>query len=295
MIAACPECPARYRVEDAKVGPRGARIRCVKCSTIFRVAAPESSAALDRSGVDPTFSEFDAPGLSGRSDSPGDCQVVLATGDDESVAGALQSWGLGISIASDGAEAMLAIQRSLPQVAILGVDLAGINGEQICEVIKRNESLREIKVILVAGDARALASLAGTERFGADACLARPELLDNLNEIMREFGLSLDAGGPTPPPESGLAPPPPPASRDGLDEERAKAERLARIVVSDIALYQAENFERASRAGTLVEDFRIEIAEARQLFVERIDERVRSERDYLIEELMRVAEDRRAG
>ena len=175
------------------------------------------------------------------------------------------------------------------------MDLPGINGEQICEVIKRNESLREIKVILVAGDAQALASLAGTERFGADACLARPELLYNLNELMREFGLPLDAGGNAPKAESDLAAPPASAREDGLGDERAKAERLARIIVSDIVLYQGDNFERASRAGTLVEDFRLEIAEARQLFAERIDERVRSERDHLVEELMRVAEERGAS
>ncbi len=295
MIAACPECPARYRVEDAKVGPRGARIRCVKCSTIFRVAAPETSALSDSLLLDKALPGLDDSGLSDRSGSARDCQVVLATGEDESVAGALQSWGLDIAVASGGAEAMLAIQRSLPRVAILGVDLPGINGEQICEVIKRNESLRETKVILVAGDAQGLASLAGTERFGADACVARPELLDNLNELMREFGFPLDVGGTAPKAESELAGPTPPASEDGLDEERAKAERLARIVVSDIVLYQSENFERASRAGTLVEDFRVEIAEARQLFSERIDERVRSERDFLVEELMRVAEKRGAG
>lgn len=295
MIAACPECPARYRVEDAKVGLRGARIRCVKCSTIFRVAAPEASALSDSSLLDKALPGLEDSGLSDRSDSARDCQVVLATGEDESVAGALQSWGLDIAVASGGAEAMLAIQRSLPRVAILGVDLPGINGEQICEVIKRNESLRETKVILVAGDAQGLASLAGTERFGADACVARPELLDNLNELMREFGFPLDVGGTAPKAESELAGPTPPASEDGLDEERAKAERLARIVVSDIVLYQGENFERASRAGTLVEDFRVEIAEARQLFSERIDERVRSERDFLVEELMRVAEKRGAG
>ena len=58
-------------------------------------------------------------------------------------------------------------------------------------------------------------------------------------------------------------------------------------------LYQGEAFDRANQAGNLVEDFRFDLAEGRQLLAERVDGRVCAERDHLLEELMRVAEDRR--
>ena len=58
---------------------------------------------------------------------------------------------------------------------------------------------------------------------------------------------------------------------DGFAEEVAKAERLARIVVSDIILYNPEKFEAAVRAGNVVEAMAGEIAEGRSLFVGRID------------------------
>ena len=45
MIAACPNCSARYRVDSEKIGPDGARLRCAKCEAVFRVRVPEAPAA----------------------------------------------------------------------------------------------------------------------------------------------------------------------------------------------------------------------------------------------------------
>ena len=76
---------------------------------------------------------------------------------------------------------------------------------------------------------------------------------------------------------------------DGLAEERAKAERLARIIVSDIILYNEDKFAEALRRGCVVEMMSPDLEEGRGLFRDRIDERVREEQDYLVEELLRVA------
>ncbi len=35
MIVVCPGCSAKFRVADEKVGPRGAKLRCSKCQTVF--------------------------------------------------------------------------------------------------------------------------------------------------------------------------------------------------------------------------------------------------------------------
>jgi hypothetical protein len=80
-----------------------------------------------------------------------------------------------------------------------------------------------------------------------------------------------------------------PRRNDGLEEERAKAERLARIVVSDIVLYNEERFAAAARAGNVLEVMSADLSEGRSLFEERIDPRVRGERDYLRDELIRNA------
>ena len=84
---------------------------------------------------------------------------------------------------------------------------------------------------------------------------------------------------------------PTPATDPGA-EERAKAERLARIIVSDIVLYHPEKFEAAVRAGNVAQALGADLLEGRALFVQRIDESVREERDFLMAELERVAAER---
>ncbi len=41
MIVVCTGCAAKFKVADAKVGPKGAKVRCSKCSTVFLVRHDE--------------------------------------------------------------------------------------------------------------------------------------------------------------------------------------------------------------------------------------------------------------
>ena len=83
-----------------------------------------------------------------------------------------------------------------------------------------------------------------------------------------------------------------PIAQDARAEERSKAERLARIVVSDIILYQPDKFSQAVDQGNVVEAMDAEIGEARTLFEQRVDEATRAERDFIVDELVRVARER---
>jgi len=57
---------------------------------------------------------------------------------------------------------------------------------------------------------------------------------------------------------------------DPFAAERAQAERLARIIVSDIVLYNEEKFTAAVRSGSVLESLRDELDEGRALFRERL-------------------------
>ena len=46
MIAACPRCAARYRIEKEKLRPDGVRLRCAKCEAVFRVRPPTEEEEL---------------------------------------------------------------------------------------------------------------------------------------------------------------------------------------------------------------------------------------------------------
>lgn len=53
MIATCNACQTRFRVADDKVGPRGVKVRCSKCQTIFLVLPPPAAPAAPPASAAP--------------------------------------------------------------------------------------------------------------------------------------------------------------------------------------------------------------------------------------------------
>ena len=49
MIAACPKCSARYRVDGERLAPGGSRLRCTRCRAVFRVSPPAAPVTQDES------------------------------------------------------------------------------------------------------------------------------------------------------------------------------------------------------------------------------------------------------
>ncbi len=328
MIAACPKCRTRYKVDDAKIGASGIRLKCTRCETVFRVEMPAVEAEVMEE-------EAPAPPLKDPA------RLVLVADPDttscQKTADALRSWGLFPVTANDGVEAILTIQRELPRVVVLDAALPKMYGFQICELMKRNESLRHISVVLIGAihdENRYRRS--PNEIYGADRYLERPDLPQGLQLLLKEFGLPISEraarvtptakaapapapvakpkmepprpvvppAAPTPPPRAAtppapsvVAPAPAPVStptpptpkNDGLDAIRTKAERLARVVVSDVVLYNQDKFNRAVQNGTALKQMEPDLVEGRAHFNAQIDARVRAEKDYLAEELLRVA------
>jgi predicted Zn finger-like uncharacterized protein len=341
MIAACPKCAARYRIErDRLEAGGGVRLRCSRCEAVFRVRPPAeeapaapapqpSPAAAARRPAAPAARPAPAPAAA--APAPGEC-VLVAMRDAElckSTADLLETRGYAVLRAADGVEAMLEIQRRLPRAVVLSADLPKMFGFQICEILKRNPSLKRTWAVLVGAihHPDRYRREAG-ELYGADAYLESPDLPDGILPLLERGGV-LPNGAPAPrpaaapvapaaapkpsprpapeppravpmspraapaaPPPRAAEPPARPRRNDGLEEERAKAERLARIVVSDIVLYNEERFVAAARAGKVLEAMAGDLAEGRALFEERVDPRVRAERDYLTEELIRNAKQR---
>jgi hypothetical protein len=92
------------------------------------------------------------------------------------------------------------------------------------------------------------------------------------------------------------SPPAPPASAAPASDDPAVAAalRLARIVISDIVLYNPDKFAAAAAAGTAARALAGELEEARAMFNQRVPEKVRAGRDFLVEELERRARATRA-
>ena len=352
MIAGCPNCAARYRIDPAKLRPEGARLRCSRCETVFRVqpdtgAAAGPPAAVRAPAPTPRPAAPAAaprPALAARPFVARSAPAPQAQGDPKkrvliahpeveagkAVADAVARWGLSPLLVHDGVEAMLQIQRTLPRVVVLDAALPKMFGFQICEIMKRNEQLRGIPVVLIGAiHDHERYRRPPEELYGADAYLERQQLPDALADPLARFGLRPGAAVPAAPavPLAPVAPPaprpmapapaPPPAARPApsapasaaaapaarsavpaaasapaASPEVEKALRLARIIVSDVILYNPEKFEAAVRAGNVVQALSAELEEGYSLFASRVDARQFDAREYLQRELVRVARSR---
>lgn len=317
MVAGCPKCSARYRVDAERIGPDGAKLRCTKCSAVFLVRVPQAPSEPSPPVPEPSLApapEVDPKGL-----------VLVADAHEsrgKATAEAIERWGLTPLLVHDGVEAMLAIQRDLPAAIVLDAGLPKMFGFQVCEIVKRNESLRNINVVLVGAiHHQDRHRRDPSDLYGADVYIESPDLPEGLLPLLRDAGLSVrdaDASGsgspmplPDPTPEPALDPSADSASMDAKASapssspaataeaedpdrtaERERAQRLARIAVSEMVLYQPEKFDQATRDGTLEQTLDLEIQEARALLRQRIGEEVRAETDFIIDELNRVAQER---
>ena len=74
----------------------------------------------------------------------------------------------------------------------------------------------------------------------------------------------------------------------GDEEMHEKAKRLARLLVSEIKLYNEEQVEEGQRNNDIYERLKEDIDRSRQMYEDRVDERVRSTNDYFYQELVRT-------
>jgi predicted Zn finger-like uncharacterized protein len=319
MIACCPKCSARYRVDADRVGVDGAKLRCTKCAAVFLVRGPKprdaaQEPAPEASPVEETVVSRPDPSEAVEDRVDRERLVLVADPNEERAkqsATAISEWGLIPFVVHDGVDAMLAIQRMLPRVVVLDGALPKMFGFQVCEVMKRNDSLREIRVVLVGAiHHRDRYRRNPSDLYGADVYLEQPDLPDGLLPLLRDAGMpvgngpgrsSEGAGKTAPAPGPAQAPTPvarPQETAVPADDdperaaERERAARLARIAVSEMLLYQPEKFDQASRDGNLEQVLDLEIQEARALLRQRIGEEVRGERDFVLDELRRVAAER---
>ncbi len=77
-------------------------------------------------------------------------------------------------------------------------------------------------------------------------------------------------------------------------DEYDEARRLARLLVSEIKLYNEAELALGLRDKNIYERLRDDIDRSRQLYEERISERVRRTSDYFYDELVRILAEGRA-
>jgi DNA-binding response OmpR family regulator len=215
---------------------------------------------------------------------------------------------------SDGVQAMVELERQRPAVAVLDVALPSIYGFEICDRIKHRPESSEMKVILIASIYdKTRYKREPTSLYGADDYIEKHHIEDFL--VKKVDRLLSPAPQPQVREEKRFAPPPPSemprreaqaekmrqeemrpiAAPSAVDPQQVEAaRRFARIIISDIALYNQGAVEDGIRGGNLTEALSEEFKEGRELYNSRVPAEVRGQMDYFADELEKFVEKKKA-
>lgn len=120
--------------------------------------------------------------------------VKVAVIDDNAEFGAgvkvlLAKEGVTVFTAADGAEGLEMAKKLLPDIVLLGADIPGIDGFEVCRKIRQTPELLGVFIVMLSGVKTQTGQIAEGLEAGADSYIARPipnhELLAQLHTYIR--------------------------------------------------------------------------------------------------------------
>jgi predicted Zn finger-like uncharacterized protein len=301
MLIGCPSCKTRFRLNDEKIGDQGVKLRCTKCRTLFRVRRKSDDEAAD------THAAGNAKMVSVlmAHESPAFCATVSRVLANEQIE---------LTAYNDGRVAYDAIRENRPDVVLLDVALPSMYGFEICEEIRKDEAFAQIKIILIASIYDKTRYKRNPQSlYGADDYIEKHHIPDDLAaKIFRLVsgqkpcdivpaspaadstatidtpvvsGQELDAQEETRRDlqmvEQQDTAPAAEFEPGGLTEAHLNARKLARIIASDIALYNQAKVEEGVRNGTFFMLLSDDISEGLRLFAQRVSPDILNDEPYL--------------
>ena len=317
----CPSCASPYQLTLKPDTPPRIRLRCAKCQTIFvlKLKVPAQQPAAPAPAPKPAAP---APAIS--VPRAGGVHVLVGSENEEyrsMIRKVIESQtDYAVIESSHGDDTWEKLKSLRPAVFVADVALPGLYGFEVAEKVRAEPSIAGTKIILIASVYdRTRYKRRPSNLYGADDYVEKHHIPDLLVPKINNLLVSLDGKkrpGPAPTaPEPWFsaeavetpqmndsqrdamlaAEPSVPAGDTSEDTEKVeKAKRLARIIVSDIALYNQDLIEEGIREGNLEEKLAGEIAEAHEVFAQRVDESVRGRADFLGQEIRRLIESKKA-
>ena len=115
---------------------------------------------------------------------------ILVVEDEDNIATALEFLilreGYGHDRVASGAEALPRIRDTHPNLVLLDVMLPEVSGYDICEGIRTDPALRDVKVLMMTARGSAVERRKGLDR-GADGFIAKPFELQDLRDAVRRL------------------------------------------------------------------------------------------------------------
>lgn len=298
MLICCPVCKTRFRLNEQKISNAGVRLRCSKCSAVFRLAADSDV----RSGKLTVLVAHESREF---------CNAVRKV---------LAPEPFTVISSHDGKETLDITMKLVPDVVLLNVALPTMYGFQVCEALRNDPRTSGIKIILLA----AIYDKTKYKRspqtlYGADDYIEQHHIPDALAAMI--YRLASEAK-PFDPGQSELSPvekviatapdrlTPAEAesqelarkalrdhhlqdSDDGELEAAEAARQLARSIISDISLYREADLELGLRSENLEQYLGNEIRDGRSIYESRLPAAFRSGIDYYEQALAEFVEQKK--
>jgi len=300
MIASCPACSARFRLDRQRLGGKRITLRCNRCRQVFKIEVPPATAS----------------GSSSR--------IMVAHSDEAlctTIGEILAREGISFQICHSGPEAFRCMEESPPLLAIIDVALPGLFAFEMVDKVRSHDQLKDLKIILLSSVYNRMAyKRTPTSLYGADDYIEKHhipnDLVPKINRLLtgaepvekRPQGGEEEVAGSLLENREAFV-----ESRAYIDEVNTlirsaeekevasdtssdaveKARRLARIIVSDIALYNQERVDEGVRSDRFYELLAKEIAEGERLFAERVDLEIARREDFLQKAFSALIERRR--
>lgn len=277
MVISCRLCGKHVRIDKVKYSGKKIKMRCSQCGEIFIAEVPALPVAVEKTP------DLPRP------------QILIAHSDPtlcDTLGGILTSHNFPWKSCHDGETALQLMDRQPPRLAIVDVALPGLFAFEVVENVRKRPGLENVKIMLLSSVYNKMAyKRRPNTLYGADDYIEKHHIpLDLITKINKLLEQKIAETG-----ESGVAEEfsTQPESAETIDDLKdrlqraeesesaldpsaraalAKAQRLARIIASDISLYDEAKVAKGIRSGTFFELFATEIAEGRQHFLARIPE-----------------------
>lgn len=213
-------------------------------------------------------------------------KVLVAHGNREllmEIDRLLQTNGFVPVLTEEGVKALQLLEIERPIAAVIDVALPGYLGFEICSFVKEVEELKDIKLILVASVYdKTRYKRTPSSLYGADDYVEIHHIRDKLIPKIRNLIGIESEGGVTLPLQKG---------KGGYEEK--EIERLSRIIVADILLYNEDRLREGIISGKVHELLREEIEEGWRYLEKRIPGSAKCGKDFIGEILDEFIEKKR--
>ena len=267
MEITCKQCSATYRVNVQLPLTGPVRVACPSCGK-QKTLRPVPAAVPTAASVPPPKPATPRRRNAGIADEPRPFRDFLSA--------ELAKLGFEPHVFETGDKALERVRETNAELVILNVYLRGKLGVEISEEIKADPTLTHSKVVLIGALFRANRFRANpTNLYGADEYIEEQIPAVELHRIVRKlFPTVSDHEEPEP-------------------REFDEAKRLARLILSDIIIYNAEKVERGIREGTFFDLLRTEIEDGRNYYESRVPFKVRQRTEFFHETLQHFVDMKR--